>query len=142
MHEWLVHWWGEYTAAIFIDLTKAFDTVDHKLLSEKLNLYGLEGKELNWYKSYLENMRQCCKVNEKDSKTKVENWGVPQGSCLGPLLFLAYINDLPKCLEKSNVLMYTDDICLYYSFDSVDAMNKAINADLKALKDWLEGKKL
>ena len=54
-------------------LTKAFDTVDHKLLSEKLNLYGLEGKELNWYKSYLKNMRQCCKVNEKDSKTKVEN---------------------------------------------------------------------
>ena len=53
-----------------------------------------------------------------------------------------YINDLPNCLEKSNVSMYSDDTCLYYSFDSVDAMNQAINADLKALKGWLEGNKL
>ena len=105
-------------------------------------MYGLEGKELNWYKSYLENMRQCCKVNEKGSKTKVENCGVPQGSCLGPLLFLVYINDLPKCLEKSNVLMYTDDICLYYSFDSVDAMNHAINNQFKSCEGLARRKKI
>ena len=108
----------------------------------KLNFYGLEGKELNWFKSYLENRRQYCKVNGKVSKTEVVNCGVPQGSCLGPLLFLVYINDLPNCLEKSNVSMYADDTCLYYSSDSADAMNHAINADLTALKGWLEGNKL
>ena len=124
---------GEYTAALFIDLKKAFDTVDHEILLAKLNFYGLEGKELNWFKSYLENRRQYCEVNGKVSKTEVVNCGVPQGSYLGPLLFLVYINDLPNCLEKSNVSMYADDTCLYYSFDSVDAMNQAI---------WLEEKKL
>ena len=108
----------------------------------KLDLYSLKGKELNWFKSYLENRRQYCKVNGKVSKTEVINYGVPQGSCLGPLLFLVYINDLPNGLEKSNVSMYADDTCLYYSFDSVDAMNQAIHADLIALTGWLEGSKL
>ena len=133
---------GEYTAALLIGLKKAFDTVDHKIFLAKLDFYGLEGKELNWFKSYLENRRQYCKVNGKVSKTEVVNCGVPQGSCLGPLLFLVYINDLPNCLEKSNVSMYADDTCLYHSFDSFDAMNQAINADVIALKDWLEGNKL
>ena len=91
---------GEYTAALFIDLKKAFDTVGHEILLAKLNFYGLDGKELNWFKSYLENRRQYCKVNGKVSKTEVVNCGVPQGSCLGPLLFLVYINDLPNCLER------------------------------------------
>ena len=75
------------------------------ILLAKLNFYGPEGKELNWFKSYLENRRQYCKVNGKVSKIEVVNCGVPQGSCLGPLLFLVYINDLPNCLEKSNVSM-------------------------------------
>ena len=108
----------------------------------KLNFYGLDGKELNWFKSYLENRRQCCKVNGKVSKTEVVNCGVPQGSCLGPFPFLVYINDLPNCLEKSNVSMYADGTCLCYSFDSIDAINQAINIDLIALKGWLEGNKL
>ena len=94
---------GEYTASLFIDFKKAFDTVYHEILLAKLNVYGLEGKELNWFKSYLRNRRQYCKVNGKISKTKVVNCGVPQGSCLGPLLSLVYINDLPNCPEKSNV---------------------------------------
>ena len=132
---------GEYTTALFIDLKKAFDTVDHEILLAKLDSYGLKGKELNWFKSYLENRRQYCKVNGKVSKTEVVNCGVPQGSCLGPLLFLVYINDLPNCLQKSNASMSTDDTCLYNSFDSVDAMNQAINADLIAWKGWLEGNK-
>ena len=133
---------GEYTAALFTDLKKAFDTIDHEILLAKLNFYGLEEKELNWFKSYLQNRRQYCKVNGKVSKTEVVNRGVPQGSCLGPLLFLVYINDLPDCLEKSNVSMYADDTCLYHSIDSVDAMNQAINADLIALKGWLGGNEL
>ena len=128
--------------ALFIDLKKAFDTVDHEILLAKLDFYGPKGKELDWFKSYLENRRRYCKVNGKVSKTEVVNCGVPQGSRLGPLLFLVYINDLPNCLENSSVSMYADDTWLYYSFDSVDAMNQAIYADLIALKGWLEGNKL
>ena len=109
---------------------------------ENLNFRSLEGKELNWCKFYLENRREYRKVNGKVFKTEVVDYGVPQRLCLGPLLLLVYINHLPNCLEKSNVSMYADDTYLYYSFDSVDAMNQSINADLIALKVWLEGNKL
>ena len=122
-------------------LISKIDTVDHEILLAKLNFYGLEEKELNWFKSYLQNRRQYCKVNGKVSKTKVVNCAVPQGSCPGPPLFLVYINDIQNCLEKSNVSMYADDTCLYYSADSFDAMNQATNTDLIALRGWLEGSK-
>ena len=100
------------------------------------------GKELNWFKSYLENRFQYCKINGKVSKTEAVTCGAPQGSCLGPLFFLVFTNNLPNCFEKSDVSMYAADTCSYYSFDSVDAMKQAIDADLTALKAWLESNKL
>ena len=97
---------GKYTGLIFIDLKKAFDTVDHEILLDKLKMYGVNGLENDWFTSYLDNRKQFCRINGSSSDVKGINCGVPQGSCLGPLLFLIYINDLPFSLQKSHVNMY------------------------------------
>ena len=101
----------------------------------KLNFCGLKGKELNWFRPYLTDRRQCCNVNGRISATDSITCGVPQGPCLGPLLFLVYINDLPSCLKNSLV-------SIYYTSESVSEIDQAVNADLEALKGWLGGNKL
>ena len=129
---------GKYTAVVYIDLKKAFDTVDHDILLRKLNFCGLKGKEINWFRSYLTDGRQCCKVKGRISATDSITCGVPQEPHLGPLLFLAYINDLPSCLKNSLVSMYADDTSIYCASESVSEINQAVNADLEALKGWLK----
>ena len=133
---------GQYTPVTFIDLRKAFDTVDHKILLQKLRVYGLAGKEISWFQSYLEDRRQCCKVNGHLSKLEKINFGVPQGSYLGPLLPLIYINDLPLALDSSRVNMYADDTSISYSSKSISLINSAVNKDLHSLKIWLDENKL
>ena len=125
---------GRYTAAVFINLKKAFDTVDHDILLNKQNYYGVRGKELSLFRSYLFNRKQFCTVNGHTSATEGVGCGVPKGSCLGPLLFLVYVNDLPYCLKTSDVAMYADDTTTYYSSPSMNDINTAINADLEALR--------
>ena len=100
---------GKHVGVIFVDLKKAFDTVDHKILVQKLAHYGIHSSELMWFKSYLSNRSQFTRVNGVDSKVQNIDIGVPQGSCLGPLLFLLYINDLPKITNNAKVYMYADD---------------------------------
>ena len=133
---------GLYTAGVYIDLKKAFDTVNHEILLSKLEYYGIKGKEFRWFHSYLVDRSQFCRVNGQISSTEPINCGVPQGSCLGPLLFLVYINDLPNCLKHSHVSMYADDTSIYFASNSISEINEAINADLAALKLWLQGNKL
>ena len=103
---------GKLVGLVFIDLKKAFDTVDHQILSEKLQLYGVQHRKLSWFESYLNNRKQYCRVNGVESKIEDIGIGIPQGSCLGPLLFLIYINDLPQALQHSKVSMYAGDISL------------------------------
>ena len=133
---------GILTGMIFINLKKAFDTVDHEILCKKLAHYGVLGRELSWFKSYLANRRQYCRVNGVDSNMENIEVGVPQGSCLGPLLFLVYINDLPCIIKNSKVSMYADDISLYHFSKNISQLNWAINEDLGKLDRWLKGNKL
>ena len=125
-----------------MDLKKAFDTVDHQILIQKLAHYGIRSSELIWFKSYLSNRSQFTRVNGVDSKVQNIGIGVPQGSCLGPLLFLLYINDLPKTINNANVCMYADDTSLSYQNHSMRQLNRVLNQDLKALHNWLRGNKL
>ena len=133
---------GLFSGVTFIDFKKAFDTVDHDILIAKLRFYGAEGVELDWFISYLSNRKQCCKVNGKTSEIQDIQCGVPQGSCLGPLLFLIYINDLPFALRRTKVTMYADDTSISYSSKSVSDLCNAINSDLQNLSSWLQGNKL
>ena len=103
---------GKLVGLVFIDLKKAFDTVDHDILCNRLEQYGVQHRELSWFRSYLSNRKQFCRVNAIDSDVGEIEVGVPQGSCLGPLLFLIYINDLPKVVQGSSVTMYADDTSL------------------------------
>jgi hypothetical protein len=89
--------------------TQRIYTVDHKILIKKLFIYGIRNKSLDWFKSYLHNRKPFCVVNNATSYTKKVSCGVPQGSNLGSLLFLLYVNDLPNCMDNSHAAMYADD---------------------------------
>ena len=133
---------GKFTGNIFIDLKKAFDTVDHAIFIQKLSKYGIQGLELQWFKSYLSSRQQFTKVYGVESDIGSINCGVPQGSCLGPLLFLIYINDLPFALKNCKVTMYADDTSISYSSKSIEDLTETLNNELKCLKEWLQGNKL
>ena len=104
--------------------------------------YGVSGNELAWFTSYLRDRRQLCKVNGVSSRIEEIHCGVPQGSCLGPLLFIVYINDLPFCLESCQVTMYADDTSISFTAKSVNDLNMTLNKELDSLRKWLQGNKL
>ena len=99
----------EVNLAIFLDLKKAFDTVDHSILLAKLEKYGIRGIGGDWFTSYLRSRKQFYTVDGHKSKAKMVTCGIPKGSCLGTLLFIIYLNDFEKCLEFSTASMYADD---------------------------------
>ena len=116
---------GELVGIVFIDLKRAFDTVDHDILCKKLELYGVQQRELSWFRSYLSNCKQFCRVKGFDSDVREIEVGVPQGSCLGPLLFLIYINYLPEAVQGSSVTMYADDTSLCHQSRDLTQLNEA-----------------
>ena len=115
---------GKFGCGIFIDLKKAFDTVNHKILIRKLEHYGIRGSILKWFESYLTDRKQYVFFNGVSSDTKLITCGVPQGSVLGPLLFLLYINDLPNISDKLNFFLFADDTNIYYESKDLKELEK------------------
>ena len=133
---------GEYVCGVFVDLEKAFDTVHHDILCEKLKYYGLRGKINDLLKSYLSNRNQYVTINGHDSQTKSITCGVPQGSSLGPLLFLLYINDFRLCLEETSCGHFADDTFIIYNSKKMKTIETVINTELKQVIKWLGLNKL
>ena len=119
---------GLLNGVIFIDLKKAFDTIDHTILLRKLRIYGIDENGIKFFESYLSNRRQRCCVNGELSETAKITCGVPQGGNLGPLLFLIYINDLPNCLDRASPKMFTN---ISIAANSVTELEQIINSELK-----------
>ena len=125
-----------------VDLKKAFDTVDHHILLRKLEIYGIKHHALALLESYLSNRNQKCQINGYLSSKKMIKCGIPQGSILGPLFFLLYINDLPQCLSKTEPRLFADDTNLTTSGDSIPHLETAVNSDLENLRKWLIANRL
>ena len=126
-----------FACGVFIDLEKAFDTVNHQILLYKLNHYEIRGVANKWFSSYLSNRYQKVALNGESSQRLPITCGVPQGSILGPLLFLLYINDMHLAMEHSTIYHFADDTNLLYSSKSLKILRKRLNKDLQLLYDWL-----
>jgi hypothetical protein len=132
--------------AVFKDLSKAFDTLDHSILMHKLNYYGISGVELSWFKSYLSNRKQFVEMDGTRSDLLTITTGVPQGSILGPILFLIYINDVTKASSYFKFILYADDTSLYnnlrMNISPGDDPVNIIDSELNKIYDWLAVNKL
>ena len=133
---------NEAICSIFLDLSKAFDTVNHQILLQKLYRYGIRGVPLQWFKSYLESRTQYVEVENATSNPLSIQCGVSQGSTPGPLLFFIYINDMHNCLEKANIRTFTDDTTLFYSSNSLQDLEKTINEVINHLLSFCSANKL
>ena len=132
---------GSLTGMILIDLQKAFDTIDHKILTEKMSCLGFAESTIRWYKSYLTNRYFIVNVGNDFSSPGKLLCGVPQGSILGPLLFLLYVNDMPQAVN-SDLLLYADDTCLIYTGKDINTIEEQLNTDFSSLCDWFVDNKL
>ena len=122
------------TDLILLDFSKAFDKVAHEKLLLKLHFYGIRGNTLNWIKDFLDNRSQSVLLNGSNSDSIPVSSGVPQGSVLGPILFLAYINDLPDQV-KSRVRLFADDTAMYLALDK-QGDSEILQKDLESLEKW------
>ena len=133
---------GKFVIGIFLDLRKAFDTVNHDILIKKLESYGIRGNILNWLKSYLNNRTQYVHYNGYDSDKKTVTHGVPQGSILGPLLFILYINDFSRSSGLLFSILFADDTSVFIEGTNYDKVIDIVNKELELINIWLIANKL
>ena len=129
-------------AAVLLDFSAAFDVIDHTLLLNKLKCYNFTHKAIEWFKSYLSSRKQCVFYNGSFSQVGQLQSGVPQGSCLGPVLFSIFTNDLPLVLDQTTAVMYADDTTLYMPAKSIDYLTVTMNTELQSVITWVNSNKL
>ena len=138
---------NETPFCIFIDLSKAFDTLDHNILLNKLKYYGLDDISLSWFKSYLTERKQYVEIEGYRSEMQTINTGVPQGSTLGPLLFIIYMNDLNTVSDIFNIILFADDTSLnstlsIFTNQRINELSEKINLELDKINEWMRSNKL
>ena len=122
---------------VTLDLKKAFDMVPHDVIIDKLRIYGFDSQSLVWIRDYLHMRKQITVINGNFSEPQPVTCGVPQGSILGPLLFIIYLNDITKVVRHCTLSLYADDTCIYYACNDPDEMERKINEDLNNVANWL-----
>ena len=130
------------TCGVILDFSKAFDTVNHAILLQRLEEYGVRGLPLKWFDSYLSNRKQYVSLQNAKSSEQTITCGVPQGSSLGPLLFLIYINDISNSSEKPSFRLFADDTNIFASSKKLKDLEDTVNQELALVKRWCDVNKL
>ena len=138
----------KFTISVMLDLSKAFDTIEHSIMLQKLALYGVRGSCLDWFKSYLENRQMCVKCRVTSTQEEVlsdnytVNYGTPQGSCLGPLIFLIFVNDMQLHLSDVESVQFADDTTILFGHRNINYLKYCVERELEVLSDWFRANKL
>ena len=132
----------KFSLGVFLDLSKAFDSISHSILLKKLFRYGIRGVALDWFKSYLNKRQQYVEIDNCRSSTQLIEHGVPQGSVLGPLLFLVYVNDMPSVSNILNFILFADDTTCLFDAPSLEDLFTSVNNELSNLSHWFTANKL